>query len=247
MIADPGPLLFARYAYPPNALGYCGPQDHRALLEYTAAGVVDRGLRELAQGFEGAWPYLRLIAEAAGIRDPLSRRVVEAYWIGSPLLERVDFARLCNFLDDRYRPYAGPRLPQLTAAALHGAVPHHNFHVFCVSPWVGLLRSGRITEPLRVLDQCRIRWGTVIAIEADTAVVRSRGLVWDGWTVRPGPLRTERATVATDGLATGPIPQPGDAVALHWDRVCDRLDRRSLAELRHHTSRAIAAAAPLTG
>ena len=67
MIADPGPLLFARYAYPPNALGYCGPQDHRALLEYAAAGVVDRGLRELAQGFDGAWPYLRLIAEAAGI------------------------------------------------------------------------------------------------------------------------------------------------------------------------------------
>ena len=101
-------------------------------------------------------------------------------------------------------------------------------------------------QPLRVLDQCRIRWGTIIAIEGGTAVVRSRGLVWDGWTVRPGPLRTERATVATDGLATGPIPQPGDVVALHWDRVCDRLDRRSLAALRHHTRRAIATAAPLT-
>lgn len=244
---DSGPLLFARYAYPPNALGYCGPQDHRALLEYAAAGVVDRGLRELAQGFEGAWPYLRLIAEAAGIRDPLNRQVVEAYWIGSPLLQRVDVTRLCRFLDDRFRAYAGPRLPQLTAAALRRAVPHHNFHVFCVSPWVGLLRSGRVDEPLRVLDQCRIRWGTVLSVEGDAAVVRSRGLMWDGWTVRPGPLRTEQATVATDGLATGPIPRPGEVVALHWDRICDRLDRRGLTALRHHTTRAVAAAAPIGG
>ena len=37
----PGPLLFARYAYPPNERGYCGPADSRALLEYGAAGVVN--------------------------------------------------------------------------------------------------------------------------------------------------------------------------------------------------------------
>ena len=31
----PGPVLFARYAYPPNALGYCGPDDPAALLGMT--------------------------------------------------------------------------------------------------------------------------------------------------------------------------------------------------------------------
>lgn len=75
-----GPLLFVRYAYPPNSLGYCGPADSRAFYEYGAAGVVDRGLVELAQAFHGAWPYLELIAGASGIADPLDRRVVEAYW-----------------------------------------------------------------------------------------------------------------------------------------------------------------------
>ncbi|MGZ5373161.1 MAG: DUF6390 family protein, partial [Aeromicrobium sp.] len=24
----PGPVLFARYAFPPNSHGYCGPADH---------------------------------------------------------------------------------------------------------------------------------------------------------------------------------------------------------------------------
>ena len=48
------------------------------------AGTDDRGLRALAQQFAGAWPYLELIAPATGLADPLDRRVVEAYWVGSP-------------------------------------------------------------------------------------------------------------------------------------------------------------------
>jgi len=46
---------FARYAYPPNALGYCGPDDPRALLEEFAAGG-GAGLRLAAHRFVGAWP-----------------------------------------------------------------------------------------------------------------------------------------------------------------------------------------------
>ena len=58
----PGPLLFVRYAYPPNSLGYCGPADSAALRGYGTAGVVDPGLVQLARAFAGAWPYLELIA-----------------------------------------------------------------------------------------------------------------------------------------------------------------------------------------
>jgi hypothetical protein len=54
----PGPILFGRYAFGPNRLGYCGPDDSTALLEYAAAGIDDGGLRALARGFEGAYPYL---------------------------------------------------------------------------------------------------------------------------------------------------------------------------------------------
>src|SRR4051794_6295545 len=74
----PGPLLFAKYAYPPNSLGYCGPRDSASLLGYGSERVVDDGLRQLARGFEAAYPYLELIARASGIADPFDRRVVEA-------------------------------------------------------------------------------------------------------------------------------------------------------------------------
>ena len=41
------------------------------------------------RGFEGAYPYLELIASENGIADPLDARVVEAYWLGNDLLEHV--------------------------------------------------------------------------------------------------------------------------------------------------------------
>ena len=41
----PGPLLFARYAYPPNALGLCGTEETRLLLEYASAGPSTAGWR----------------------------------------------------------------------------------------------------------------------------------------------------------------------------------------------------------
>ena len=48
-----GALLFARYAYPPNALGLCGADTPRTLLEYGDAHASDGGLAELARTFEG--------------------------------------------------------------------------------------------------------------------------------------------------------------------------------------------------
>ena len=73
-----GPVLFARYAYPPNELGYCGPSDPSALLEGATQGERVEFLAHLAQQFEGAWPYLELIAGCSGVADPLDREVVEA-------------------------------------------------------------------------------------------------------------------------------------------------------------------------
>ena len=78
-----GPVLFARYAFGPNRLGYCGPDAVDELFGEATGGHDERALRELARAFEGAWPYLELIARRNGLSDPLDRRVVEAYWLGN--------------------------------------------------------------------------------------------------------------------------------------------------------------------
>src|SRR6185312_16310722 len=98
-----GAVLFARYAYPPNELGYCGPGGAAAMLEPLATEEITRR----AAGFDGAWTYLEFIAEAAGLADPLDERVVEAYWIGSDLLAKADPAGLVDRLLDRFRGQPG--------------------------------------------------------------------------------------------------------------------------------------------
>lgn len=232
--AIPGPAMFARFAYPPNSLGYCGPDDSKAVLEYAAAGVSDGGLVNLARQFAGAWPYLQLVAAAAGIGDPLDSRVVRAYWVGGPLLERVSPALLAAHLEQRFRRQLGGHWSDLAQLAAAGR-PHHNFHVFAVYPWAGLLRDGKVTEPLRVLDQCRIRWGRLTGLSGGTARVLTRQLCWDGRRLHLGLPREEQVLATTDGRALAAGLTPGMMVALHWNWVCEILDQRRLHWLRHYT------------
>jgi hypothetical protein len=234
----PGPVLFARYAFPPNSHGYCGPGDHTAFFEYGVAGADDGGLRSMAQQFAGAWPYLQLIAGATGLPDPLDRRVVEAYWVGTPRLGQVSTRAVGNSMEERFRFRTGPRFPALTESVLAGGVPHHSFAVFCIYPWTGLLSDGRkAPQALTVLDQCRIRWGRVKAVQGDQVVVESQPLTWDGHLLELGRPITETAVRALSGVGMVRPPEPGDWVSLHWEWVCDRLTRTQVGYLEAFTRR----------
>ena len=241
MTVEPGPLLFARYAYPPNALGLCGADETRTLLEYGSARASDAGLAELARTFEGAWPYLTLIAGANGIADPLDPRVVEAYWVGNELLDRVTPSELARHVEDRFRGRIGRTWERLLPAVAAGAVPHHSFHVFAVYPWLGLLRTGSVEEPLRVLDRCRIAPARVQGVDGDSARVLVRPLLWDGRRLDLGDHVERAIRWRDDGLGLMTEPGPGDWVALHWDFACDRLSRRQAVALDRVTRRALRA------
>jgi len=225
-----GPLLFLRYALPPNERGLCGPADTPALRGHSESGAMGGELTALIQGFEGAWPYLQLIAAANGIGDPLDERVVAAYWVGNALLDRIDVAAYGAFLQERFSARAGRGWAPIAATVPAGAVPHHSCHVFCVYPWIGLLREGRTDPSLGILDSCRISWGQVKL--ADPLVVTRRQLTWND---RTGVLALGQPAPATasPGFVTG--LQPGEWVSLHWGCVCDRLTLPQVHALRRYT------------
>jgi hypothetical protein len=236
-----GPVLFARYAYPPNALGYCGPSDSEALR--TAADSGDGAtVTHLAKQFEGAWPYLQLIAACNHIVDPLDRRVVEAYWVGNELLTQIPSTIFAASLDDRFARRAGRNLNEIASAAVtQGGIAHHSFHVFAVYPWLGLLRGGMEGTPLTVLDRCRIRWGTVEAIVGDLVVVRARHLVMSGSILQLAEAESEVARRSVDGDDSLADLASGDVVSLHWDWICERLNPDALHRLVRATTRNLAA------
>src|SRR4051795_1761058 len=237
----PGPVLFARYAFPPNSHGFCGPADSGSFFEHGVAGVDDGGLRALARQFAGAWPYLELIAGATGLPDPLDRRVVEAYWVGSPRLDRVGTRAVGDSMEDRFRYMTGARFGSLTEGVLAGGVPHHSFAVFCIYPYTGLLTDGRkAAHALTVLDRCRIRWGRVLAVQGDQVVVETPLLTWDGDVLRLGQPATETVVQSVDGVGMIGGVRPGGWVSLHWEWVCDRRTETEVGLLRWYTQRHLA-------
>ena len=232
-----GPVLFARYAYPPNSLGYCGPGDPTALFESAVDGGHVDHLTRLASQFEGAWPYLELIAGCSGITDPLDRRVVEAYWIGNELALAVSPSILAASLDERFRRRANGQVADVVAPVMAGAIAQHGLHVFGVYPWVGLLRAGRQGPALEVIDRCRIRWGRVVSIDQDLVRVASRPLGFDGSLLALEEEREEEVRRSVDGVGFVDELHVGDLVSLHWDWVCDRLTPRELRWLTYCTDR----------
>jgi hypothetical protein len=214
-----GHQTFACYAFPPNELGYCGP-----------AGVAPAELAAHAREFDGAWPYLQAIADAAGVCDPLDEQVVRAYWVGGPLLDKVDPAQLLSRLRGAFSGQVTGLLGDLPARA--HALAHHSFHVFVVYPWIRFLDRGPATA-VRVMQDCRIRWGTVDSVAGDRVEMVSRPLVFDAGVLALGDPRVETVRWSKNGESPVPQPTPGDPVSAHWDWVCGSLthaDADALAE-----------------
>jgi hypothetical protein len=236
MEPHPGEAQFARYAYPPNDLGHCGPPGAEVLLAGGAPGGDGAGLRSRLARFEGAWPYLELLAATAGLDDALDADVVAAYWLGGKLLDAVQPAVLLTMVDHGFGGQPGVRERLSRLVGIPAPVPDHGFHVFVVYPWVGLLGSAS-DVPRSVLDSCRVRWGTVAAVDGDDAVVRSAPLTWSSPTLGLGAEELVHCRWRQDGRAFVAGLAPGDQVSLHWNWICERLDAAQVAQLSERTSR----------
>ncbi|WAJ47639.1 DUF6390 family protein [Mycobacterium sp. Aquia_216] len=227
--------MFARYAYAPNALGYCGPPLGATLRDGSVAEV-----RAAAAKFSGAWPYLRVLSALTGIADPLDHRLVESYWLGGGVGAGIDardfFAELLAIIG----PQAGRYWSHLTSDLAHEAAGNHCFHVFGVYPWtrfLGLKNGSMDQHPLGVLDNCRITWGTVVSRTRDDIEVRCRRLVCDGPVLTLAEPSVRALDVWSDGYSAVPDVAVGDEVAVHWGRLCGRLDPQQVAALAESTDR----------
>ena len=229
-----GTTRFVRYAFMPNRLRYCGGDDNRTILDYAVADVREPPLDRMLRKFSGALPYLQLIAQRNDIADPFDERVVEAYWIGNDLLQRVEARELYDHLRDRYRGELSPRvMDRIAAKAPAGARPHHSFHVLDV--WRQTER-GR-NEVLATIDSCRISWGRVTAVEPGELVVERAPIELSEGMLVLGTPRSERVTRMLEGNGFVSSASVGDVVSIHWSWACEVLDSRQAAALERYTVR----------
>lgn len=230
-----GLLRCSRYAFGPNRLHYCGPDANRELFSYIDHEAADPGLVAILRGFKTMYPYLRLIADANDIRDAFDERVVEAYWLGNALLDRVGVRPFYNHLRDEQqllqRLGAGP-LDMLGDKIVRGAVPHHSFHVLEVWKRTGHLEQAHTLESM---DSCRISWGAVVAVDGPYITVTTQPLILLAGKLALGEAIEKRivrglgADIDVDSL------KAGDTITMHWGVPCEAITKLQAAELKRRT------------
>lgn len=236
-----GALLAARYAYMPNRLNYCGGDNNSQLFAYASQQESDAGLREMLEEFATMYPYLRLIAEANQILDPFDYRVVEAYWLGNELLNKVSMKDFYRHLIDKQKikKQLKPELAEKVFGKLTlGAKPHHSWHVLGIPKRTG---NYPVAHTIKTMDECRIAWGRVknevktlkdlsekIIVEYQPLKIMSNELVLGG-------LEDREVWLASNDKSFVPNLAVGDYVSIHWGWVCDLLTDRQKNNLEKWT------------
>lgn len=234
-----GILRCSRYAFGPNRLHYCGPDANQEILAYMEHGMSDPGLETLLKAFQTMYPYLTHIAEANGIRDPFDERVVEAYWLGNELLENIEMKKFFRHLreDHKIEKRIGQKSFELISDKIRqGALPHHSFHVLDI--WK---RTGHLEVPhtLESMDECRISWGEVLAVDGPAITVEYEPLVIEGGKLALGSpvqkkiLRPLESDVDIEQLRVG------DIISMHWGVICEVISPHQASTLKKYTSRHI--------
>lgn len=225
----------ARYAFMPNKLNFCGPDKNRDLFEYCHSQKVDQGLKLILKEFQVLYPYLKLIAHSNQIKDLFDERVIEAYWIGSQLLENIGKSRLYNHLIDEQqlkKKLNKKLLKKVINKISLDAKPHHNFHVLSVWKRTGHLD---VMHTLNSMDLCRISWGKVKGVNKADLKVEYQPLILKNDRLSLGKHILEKVNYRIGDKGFIEKPKKGDWISMHWGFACEVLSDWQVANLKKYT------------
>ena len=234
-----GIMQCSRYAFGPNRLHFCGPEANREIWDYVMDGYTDFGLQKLLQGFETLYPYLERIARSNHIEDPFDHRVVEAYWLGNPLLGAVDKRTLHEYFVDDLR--LKDRLPlnkfRLLEARLgRGMLPNHNYHVINVPKRMG---HQEMEATPTFMDSCRVSWGIVKEVSGPHITVEYEPLLRVKNKLVLGNKQDKKILRRLEADYDIEMLTPGQILTLHWDIPCEVITREQAEHLRRYTLESI--------
>ena len=219
----PAVQLAAKYSFMPNKLNYVEHCDaDRIIFDYCCGHKKSYKMaRELIESMESVNIFLRLIAEKNNLKE-LSRKVVEAYWIGNELLDSINGSDIKKALKKELKPEVARLLSKKVPS---NAVPHHSFHVFHINAVSGaqIFFSN--------IDNCRIHSAIVSDVGKGTLVVSYKPLVKLGRIEQKQDVEKKISynPKLVKGLAVG------DIIAVHWNLAIDKLTKKQAESLDEYT------------
>lgn len=221
-----GVELCCRFSIEPNRLGYCGPDGAKGILpDYLRDHENRKEAKEQLKRFEGLYPYLELIAEKND-KEPFDFGVVEAYWLGSSLLENITKEDIQNLILERFSPYlTKPVAKKLSETVPDGANAHHSFHVLHILKIASI--KGRVPINFDTQRKCIISWGGVMGGDLIKAVQLSF----------KDKYYLDEVEIEVDSHGFG----KNDCLALHWEQAVAKLSDDQLNALKKYTNANITA------
>ena len=208
---------------------YCGSKEANAHFTGYIASQSEEN-RQKAEtafpSFESLWPYLNLIAKANSL-EPLDGQVIEAYWLGNSLLEKVGMDDLKKvILTDFTKPGLLPKsiAKKKTDGIPEGIMPCHSFHVLYIN-----FITGKVEPLLKNLDNCLVHWGAVIAEEKGKLFLESQELVSENGKFGLVP------SVRQVDMGFASEADIGYTVSFHWNHGIELLSEKQAKNLEKYT------------
>lgn len=182
--------------------------------------------------FEAAYAYYELIAQKNKVKaGPFNKRVVEAYWIGNELLEKVKARDLREMIVEKFtRPGLLSIQQAETKVKLipESAKPHHSFHVLILGSITGRVDFDNNTK---LMDICRIGWGKVSKLKTSKISISYNPLIGKKIIKLGKPIKKE---IIWDKKIL-PGVKVGDWVSFHWNYAIQVLREQDILNLYKYT------------
>jgi hypothetical protein len=232
-----GARLAILYGYVPCQLGLCGPEEtkKRKIISLYLKGEnkFESEIKKILKEFKGAYPYYQLIAASNKIKNPLDYKVVEAYWVGNSLLEKV---KVSDFKKMILRDFVklGKVSEKKANNLLKKALAYHSFHVL----YLGSV-TGRTNLTGKALDLCRPSWGKVIKINSDkkSLLVQYKPLKIGKKIIlgKPSPKEIKWNKNILSSIKTG------EWVSIHWNTAIEKLTSGRVKNIEKYTKKTLEA------
>jgi len=161
--------------------------------------------------------------------------LIEAYWLGNALLEKVKTRNFADLLKDKLmlKKMKPRQLKRIFNFFPQIPLPHHSFHVLAV--W---RRTGHLDIPhtLETMDACLINWGKILGFDGNQSIkIESQKLEFC-----KGKMCFKKKIIRSvifqgkDDILRNNLKK-GDYISCHWGYFCQKLSLRQLNDLKYYT------------
>jgi len=220
------------YSIPPNRLGYCGPKDSfTAFQKFLSSPTEEKAAnaKTLLSQFSALYPYLELIAKA-NKRKPFDLEVVEAYWLGNSLLEKVSYKQIQETILSLQKHGLPKSIAEKKTSQLpEEMLPHHSFHVLFVN-----FISQNVKPIVQNLSACLVQWAEVE--ENTNNGVRVKGVELFSESNELKLREKEKIVENPSNLQLF----PKDLITVHWQNAIEKISSQGQKNLKNLTERTLA-------